>query len=68
MLDVVLRVRKPTVGVRREVRIVGAKDDIRRDVLFELDEKTFFAHVYEQGIKRLHPIQLLRRDLRLAQG
>src|SRR5690606_18952265 len=57
----------PAVGVRREVWIVGTEDDVSRDVFFELHQKAALADVDYQRIERLHPVELVRGDLRLAE-
>ena len=60
------RVADPTVGIRREVRVVG-EDVGRGDVLLQLHEQALLADVDVERVEGLHLVQVARVEERLAQ-
>ena len=65
-LRVGLGVPQPAVGVRREIGIV-AEDVLGSYVLLDLDQEALLAHPHVQGIERLHLVELVRREIALAE-
>ncbi len=67
LVDVAARVFDPARRVRREVRVLG-EDLVWRDELLQLHQETRITHISMQRKERLHLLQLIGRDVRLAQG
>ena len=67
LVDVAARVFDPARRIRREVRILG-EDLVWSDEFLQLHQETRIAHIRMQRIERLHLLQLIGRDVRLAQG
>ncbi len=67
LVDVAARVFDPARRIRREVCVVG-EDLVRRDEFLQLHQETRITHIRMQRIERLHLVQLVGRDVRLAQG
>ena len=65
-LGVAPRMLDPAGRVGREVGVLG-EDLLRRDELLQLHQEALVADVGVQRIERLHLVQLLGRDVRLAQ-
>jgi hypothetical protein len=59
-------VLKPTVGVRREVRVL-AEDMLGGDVLLQLHEVALVADFYVKRVKGLHVVEVFPGDIALAQ-
>src|ERR1700722_1535759 len=64
---VILRVRKPTFRIRREIGVL-AKNRLHTHVFLELHQEAVLADQHMKGVKRLHLIQLLNTQITLAQG
>jgi hypothetical protein len=59
--------RKPGIGVGREIRVIP-KNRLRILEYRDLDQKTGFAHESLKRIKRFHPIQLILFQERIGEG
>jgi hypothetical protein len=65
-VDIGPGMRKPAVGIGRQVRVLG-EDPIRAHVLLHLDQEAPITHVDTQRIEGLHRRQTLGRHVALAQ-
>ncbi len=66
MVAVLAAVLQPARGVGREVRVL-AEDLFTAHVLLELDQVAPAAHEHVQRIERLHLVELLLREIALAE-